>query len=62
VGIIIQTILGFLLGNPSIPPGTRGAPGPEIGDGLVGVTIATVAVLAFVIYPRLKRWRLSKSN
>lgn len=35
----------------------RGAPGPEIGDGVVGIAIAMVALLAFVLYPRLKRSR-----
>jgi hypothetical protein len=33
------------------------APGPEIGDGVVGVVIATVALLALVLYPRFKRSR-----
>jgi len=36
------------------------APGPEIGDGLVGIAIAAVALLAFVLYPRLQQWRHSK--
>jgi hypothetical protein len=36
------------------------APGPEIGDGVVGAAIATVALLAFVLYPRLKSLRRSK--
>ena len=33
------------------------APGPEIGDGLVGVAVAAVVLLAFVMLPRLKRFR-----
>jgi hypothetical protein len=37
-----------------------GAPSPEIGDGLVGAAVATIALLAFVLYPRLKRSRQSK--
>ena len=37
-----------------------GAPGPEIGDGVVGAAIAAVALLAFVLYPRLKKARQSK--
>ena len=41
-------------------PGPRAAPGPEIGDGLVGVAIAAVVLLAFVLYPRLQQWRHSK--
>jgi len=45
--------------RPSIP-GPRAAPGPEIGDGLVGIAIAAVALLAFVLYPRLQQWRHSK--
>lgn len=36
------------------------APGPEIGDGVVGAAIAAVALLAFVLYPRLKASRQSK--
>jgi len=31
------------------------APGPEIGDGIVGGTVAAVALLAFAMLPRLKR-------
>jgi hypothetical protein len=36
------------------------APGPEIGDGVVGIAVATVAVLALVMLPRFKRMRQSK--
>ena len=36
------------------------APGPEIGDGLVGVAVAMVVLLAFVIPAGLKRLRRSK--
>ena len=36
------------------------APGPEIGDGVVGAVVAAVAVLAFVVLPRLTRSRQSK--
>jgi hypothetical protein len=51
----------YALPPSSVPhPIPRGAPGPEIGNGLIGATIATVAVLAFVLYPRLLRWRQSK--
>ena len=38
------------------------APGPEIGDGVVGAAVAAVALLAFVMLPRLKRSRQSKGN
>jgi hypothetical protein len=36
------------------------APGPEIGDGVVGGAVAAVAFLALVLYPLLKRSRQSK--
>ena len=41
---------------------TRGAPGPEIGDGVVGVVVATVAVLTFVMLPRLRKSLQSKKG
>ena len=44
--------------TPSSVP--RGAPGFEIGNGLIGAAVATVVVLAVVLYPRLIRWRQSK--
>jgi hypothetical protein len=37
-----------------------GAPSPEIGDGVVGAAVAIVALLVFVMLPRLKRLRQSK--
>jgi hypothetical protein len=49
----------FALAQTAVPI-RRSAPGPEIGDGLVGVAIAAVALLAFVLYPRLKQSRQSK--
>jgi hypothetical protein len=33
------------------------APGPEIGDGMIGALVAVVALMAIVLYPRLKRSR-----
>jgi hypothetical protein len=56
---IICTVSEFALAQTTnYPvPSTRGAPGPEIGDGAVGIAIATVVLLAFVLYPRLKRSR-----
>jgi Family of unknown function (DUF6223) len=36
------------------------APGPEIGEGMLGATVAMVAALAFVVLPRLRRMRQSK--
>jgi hypothetical protein len=33
------------------------APGPEIGDGMIGATVAVVALMALVLYQRLKRLR-----
>jgi len=37
-----------------------GAPGPEIGEGVVGAAVAIAALLTFVMLPRLKRLRQSK--
>jgi hypothetical protein len=58
----LQQILEYFHVSPGPygPSPTHSAPGPEIGDGLVGVTIAAVVVLVFVLYPRLKLWRQSK--
>jgi hypothetical protein len=39
-----------------------GAPGPEIGDGVVGAVVAAVALLAIVMVPRVKRMLLSKQD
>jgi hypothetical protein len=39
---------------------TPAAPGPEIGDGAVGLAVATLALLGFVMFPRLKRLLHSK--
>jgi hypothetical protein len=33
------------------------APGPEIGDGMIGAIVAVVALMAVVLYPRLNRSR-----
>jgi len=33
------------------------APGPEIGDGVVGAIVTLVALTAVVLFPRLKRSR-----
>ena len=52
--------IAFAQGTRTPIPGPRAAPGPEIGDGLVGAAIAAVALLAFVLYPRLQQWRHSK--
>ena len=39
-----------------------GAPGPEIGDGVVGAVVAAVALSAFVLYPRLKGMLQSREH
>jgi len=36
------------------------APGPELGEGVVGAVAAMVALLAFVMLPGLRRLRQSK--
>jgi hypothetical protein len=33
------------------------APGPEIGDGMIGAIVAVVALMVVVLYPRLNRSR-----
>jgi hypothetical protein len=38
------------------------APGPEIGEGMIGAAAAMVALLAFVIFPRLKGLRQVKQR
>jgi hypothetical protein len=38
------------------------APGPEIGEGMIGAAAGMVALLAFVILPRLKRQRQVKQR
>jgi len=38
------------------------APGPEIGNGVVGVAVAAAALLAFVMVARFKRLRQSKEK
>jgi len=38
------------------------APGPEIGDGVVGAVVAAVALVAFVMLPRVKRLLQSKQD
>ena len=38
------------------------APGPEIGEGMIGAAAAMVALLAFVILPRLKGQRQVKQR
>jgi len=33
------------------------APGPEIGDGMIGAIVTVVALMVVVLYPRLNRSR-----
>jgi hypothetical protein len=33
----------------------RGAPGPEIGDGVAGFAVAGVILFTFLMMPRIKR-------
>jgi hypothetical protein len=42
--------------------GPVGAPGPVIGDGVVGAVVAAVALLALVMLPRVKRMLQSKQD
>ena len=36
------------------------APGPEIGDGVVGVAVATVSLFGFIMFRRLKKSQQAK--
>ncbi|MEI9923613.1 MAG: hypothetical protein WDN50_08950 [Bradyrhizobium sp.] len=38
----------------------RSAPGPEIGDGMVGFTVAAVTLLTVLIAPRIKTFLQAK--
>jgi hypothetical protein len=38
------------------------APAPEIGDGIVGTVVAVVALLAVVMFPRVKRMVRAKED
>jgi hypothetical protein len=39
----------------------RGAPGPEIGDGVVGFAVAAVILFAVLMLPRIKRLLQTKT-
>jgi hypothetical protein len=52
---IICAVSEFALAAPITASTVRGAPAPEIGDGVVGVAVATIALLTFVMLPRIKR-------
>ena len=52
-GAFILAPLVFSISGPAMA--TVAAPSPEIGDGMAGFAVATVALLGFVLYPRLKR-------
>jgi ACR3 family arsenite efflux pump ArsB len=39
----------------------RAAPGPEIGDGVIGVAVAVAVLLAVVMLPRITRLLRSKA-
>jgi hypothetical protein len=41
--------------------GIRGAPGPEIGDGVVGFAVAAVILFTVLMLPRIKRLLNSKA-
>jgi hypothetical protein len=40
---------------------TRGAPVPEIGDGVVGFTVAAVILFTVLMLPRIKRLLQTKT-
>jgi len=41
--------------------GTRGAPGPEIGDGVVGFAVAAMILFTVLMLPRIKRLLQTKT-
>jgi len=58
---IICAVSELALAGP-VAATVRPAPGPEIGDGVVGVAVAIAALLAFVMFPRIKRLLQSKAG
>ena len=47
--------LGAMAQHPDQHPHPHAAPAPELGDGTVGLMVATACLLAVLLYPRLKR-------
>jgi hypothetical protein len=41
-------------------PAPRSAPGPEIGDGMVGFAVAAVTLLTVLMVPRIKTFLQAK--
>ncbi len=56
------TLTGIICAVSEVASATVAAPGPEIGDGVVGVAVAIAALLAFVMFPRIKRLLQSKAG
>jgi len=39
----------------------RGAPSPEIGDGVIGVAVTAVLLFALIALPRISRWMKTRT-
>jgi hypothetical protein len=44
-----------LPGAPAAPALPRAAPAPEIGEGVAGAAAASIMLLAFLLYPRMRK-------
>ena len=61
---VIFSVTGFAhaaLATTNTVGSIRGAPGPEIGDGVVGFAVAAAILLTVLMLPRIKRLLRAKT-